>query len=105
MRTACVFFMAALCLLIGGQHARAKVCDEVLYVAYRGSGLRDNVLYFSYTGKAVEIRYTEKWNDKTIKVPHYLGAVCVDNVAKKLEFYPRDEDFPFNANAEHVVRE
>ena len=78
MRTICMILLSGMLLLVGTQPGNAKTCDEVLYIAWDLTTLRP------FRGG---IRLLEPFN-----VPHYVGAVCVDNVNKKLEYFSRTND-------------
>ena len=78
MRSICMLLLSGLCLLAGAQPGAAKTCDEVLYVAL------DETTLEPFRGGT---RYLEPFT-----VPHYVGAVCLDNVNKKLEYFSRTRD-------------
>ena len=97
IRTICLISVAIVCLLAGARSGAAKPCDEVLYVALGGTGLNEPTFIEGWSN---ETKYSI---DKTLRLPHYLGIVCVDNMRKKLKFFPKDDNSPFNREVETIV--
>ena len=90
VRALCLISLAIVCLLTGAQPGAAKICDEVLYVAKDLTGLRH-----VWGGRRLL---------EPLRVPYYVGAVCVDNVNKELEYFSQTEDGFLNFWMHGVVR-
>jgi hypothetical protein len=80
-----ISILCSLLLIFQGNivHAEQQPCDVVGYMVLWDIPLYEEVL-------------NEKWTKDSTVLPFYMGALCIDNKNKKITFYKKHEDFPWN---------